>query len=83
MSFKTINFSGQSIKYTALIGRDHILYVDECILTTMHLERFQGLLDQVAEHEALALRVLDFIAKVSVRVLEQVHHGENLTVVGH
>ena len=49
----------------------------------MRLEHLKRLLDQVAENQALALRVLDLVAQVSVALLEQVHHGQDLSVVGH
>jgi len=49
----------------------------------VRLEHLKRLLDQVAENQALALRVLDLVAQVSIAHLEQVHHGQDLSVVGH
>jgi len=46
------------------------------------LEHLEGLLDEVADVEALALRVVNLVAKVGVVHLQEVHHGEDLAVVG-
>ena len=43
----------------------------------------QGLLDEVAEDEALALVVDDLVAHVDLVVLEDVEDGQQLPVVGH
>ncbi len=43
----------------------------------------QGLLDQVAEDEALALVVDDLVAHVDLVVLEDVEDRQQLPVVGH
>ena len=48
----------------------------------MGLEEFESLLDKVAEVESLALAVVDLVTEVGVVLLEEVHHGEDLTVVG-
>lgn len=49
----------------------------------MGLKHLEGVLDQVTQDEAFALRVLNLVTKVSVALLEQVHHGQNLAIVGH
>lgn len=49
----------------------------------MGLEHLEGLLDEVSEDKSLALGVFDLVAKVAVILLEEVHNGEDLTVVGH
>lgn len=72
-----------SVKDAALIGRDHILDVDESVLTTVDLKHLQGLLDQVTKVGCLSLRVVNLVADVSVADLEQVEDGEDLAVVGH
>ena len=48
----------------------------------MGLKEFEGLLDEVAEVESLALAVVNLVAEVGVVLLEEVHHGKNLAVVG-
>jgi len=75
--------SHSSVKYAALVGRDHILNVDEGIFSTMGLEHLKGLLDQIAQVQTLPLAVVDLIADVGVALLEKVHHGQNLSVVGN
>lgn len=72
-----------SVEHAALVGGNHVLDVDECILAAMGLEHLQGVLDQVAQVEALALRVVDLVSEVGVALFEQVHNGKNLSVVGH
>ena len=49
----------------------------------MGLKHLQCLLDQVAEDKRLSLRVLNSVSNVTVVLLEQVHHGQDLAVVGH
>lgn len=48
----------------------------------MGLEHFEGLLDEVSKHESLTLGVLNLVAQVAVALLEEIHNGEDLTVVG-
>lgn len=48
----------------------------------MGLEHLQSLLDQVSEDESFTLGVLNLVAQVAVALLEEVHDGEDLTVVG-
>lgn len=47
----------------------------------MHLEQFKSLLDQVSKILALALAVVDLVAKVVVFDLEEVEHREDLSIV--
>ena len=49
----------------------------------MLLECLEGLLDQIAEVLLLALRIVNAVALVQVLLLEEVHDGQNLAVVGH
>ena len=49
----------------------------------MGLEKLKGRLDQIAEVGTFALRVVDLVAKVCVGGLKQVHHRQDLSVVGH
>lgn len=49
----------------------------------MGLEKLKGSLDQIAEVGTLALRVVDLVAKVCIGGLKQVHHRQDLSVVGH
>ena len=73
----------RSVKHAALVGGDHVLNVNECIISAVRLEEFESLDNQVAEVLTLALTVVDSITLVQVFGLEEVHDGENLTVVGH
>ena len=73
----------RSVKHAALVGGDHVLNVNECIISAVRLEEFESLDNQVAEVLTLALTVVDSITLVQVLGLEEVHDGENLTVVGH
>ena len=51
-----------SVQHAALISRDHILDIDECILSTVLLEHFEGLLDQVTKVAALSLTVINLVS---------------------
>jgi len=55
-----------SVEDARFVGRDHVLDVDESVLTAVGLEHLEGLLDEIAQNEALALRVLDLVADVGV-----------------
>ena len=72
-----------SVKDAALVGRDHVLDVNEGVVATVLLEKFQSGHDQVAEVGGLALLVVDLVTEVVVLCLEQVHDGQDLAVVGH
>ena len=72
-----------SVEDAALVGWDHVLDVDECILSSVSFEHFKCLLDKVSKNEALALRVLNLVAQVGVALLEKVHNGQDLSVVWH
>jgi hypothetical protein len=37
-----------SVEYAGLVGGDHVLDVDEGVLSSVGLEHFQGLLDQIS-----------------------------------
>mmetsp|Transcript_122732 Transcript_122732/g.382099 ORF Transcript_122732/g.382099 Transcript_122732/m.382099 type:complete len:275 (-) Transcript_122732:208-1032(-) len=67
----------------ALVNRDHVLDVDESILTSVRLEHFQSLLDEVTEVLALSLGVVHLVTEVLVLRLEYVENWEDLPVVGH
>jgi len=47
------------------------------------LEHLEGLLNQVAQVQTLPLTVIDLVTDVSVALLEKVHDGQNLSVVGN
>ena len=70
-----------SVQHARLISGHHVLDVNERVLAAVHLEQLQGLLNQVAEIVALALAVVDLVAHVEVFGLEQVHDGQDLSVV--
>lgn len=65
----------QSVEDTALIGWDHILYVDEGILSACLLQQLQSLANQVAQVESFSLTVLDLISDARVVVAEDVEDG--------
>ena len=73
----------RSVKHAALVGGDHVLNVNECIISAVCLEELESLDNQVAKVLTLALTVVDSITLVQVLGLEEVHDGENLTVVWH
>lgn len=73
----------RSVKHAALVGGDHVLNVNECIISAVCLEELESLDNQVAKVLTLALTVVDLITLVQVLGLEEVHDGENLTVVWH
>ena len=72
-----------SVKHAALVGGDHVLNVNECIISAVRLEQFESRHNQVAQVLTLALAVVDLVSLVQVLGLEEVHDGEDLTVVGH
>ena len=78
-----LSLGASSVEDAALVGGDHVLNVNECIITAVLLEKLERLNDEVAQVRALALGVVDFVALVPVLGLEEVEHGENLAVVGH
>ena len=51
-----------SVQHAALITRDHILDIDECILTSVLLEHFEGCLDQVTKVATLSLTVVNLVS---------------------
>ena len=72
-----------SVEHATLIGGDHILNVNECIISTVHLEKFESLHNDISQILALALRVIDLVSLIQVLGLEEVHDGQDLSVVGH
>lgn len=72
-----------SVEDAALVGGDHILDVNEGILSSRLLEQFQGLSDEVAQVESFSLAVFDLIADAGVVVAEDVEDGQDLPIVGH
>jgi hypothetical protein len=72
-----------SLAHAALVRRDHVLNVDEGIIAAVQLEHFEGLLDQVAQNEALPLPVVDAVAQVDAALLKEIHNGQQLPEVGH
>lgn len=75
--------AGSSVEHAALVRGDHVLNVNEGVVTTVLFEQLQRLLDQVAQVLLLALRVVDAVADVGVVRLEQIHDRQDLAVVGH
>ena len=72
-----------SVEDAALIGGDHILDINEGVFSSVDLEKLESRLDEVSKVLALSLAVVDLVSKVVVANLEQVQHGEDLTVVGY
>ena len=72
-----------SVEHATLERGDHVLDVDESVVAAVHLEKLERFLNEIAEVLLLALRVVDAVAHVDVLRLEEVHDGEDLTVVGH
>ena len=75
--------SVSSVEHAALVGRDHILDVDERVFTAVDLEHLEGRLDEFSKVLALSLAVVDLVTEVVVLGLHQVHDWQNLTVVWH
>ena len=73
----------RSVEHAALVGGDHVLNVNECIISAVCLEHLECLHDEVTKVATLALTVVDLVTLVQVLRLEQVHDGEDLAVVGH
>ena len=49
----------------------------------MHLEKFEGLLDQVTKVVGLSLAIINFVTQVVVTCFEKVHDWQNLSVIWH
>ena len=49
----------------------------------MHLEKFESLHNDISQILALALRVIDLVPLIQVLGLEEVHDGQDLSVVWH
>jgi len=47
------------------------------------LKHFKRVLNQVAHVKSLSLGVVNLVAEVGVALLEEIHHGQNLSVVWH
>jgi len=73
----------RSVEHAALVGGDHVLNVNECIISSVQLEHFESRDNEVTEVLSLALTVVNLVSLVKVLSLEEVHDGEDLTVVGH
>ena len=72
-----------SVEHATLVGGDHVLNVNECIISSVRFKQLEGLHDQVAQILGFALTVIDCIALVQVFGLVEVHDRQNLTIVGH
>ena len=53
-----------SVEPAGLVGGDHVLDVDEGVLSTVHLKGFEGLLDEVTDVLTLLLAVVNSITRV-------------------
>ena len=72
-----------SVEDEALVRRNHVLDVDEGVFATVDLHHFQGLLNQVAQNEALALAVVNLVANVDSALLKEVHNWQQLSEIWH
>ena len=79
----SVFYVGCSVENTALVGRYHVLDVDERVFSAMLLEEFESGLDEVTQVLGFTLGVVDLVAEVVVVCLEQVEDGKDLSVVGH
>lgn len=79
---KRITPKRQSIEYTTLIRRYHILDVNKRILSSSLLQQLQSLADEITQIQPFSLVVLDFVTSVGVAIAEDVENWQNLTVVG-
>ena len=53
-----------SVEPARLVGGDHVLDVDEGVLSTVHLKGLEGLLDEVTDVLTLLLAVVNSITRV-------------------
>jgi len=83
LSFLLSSVTATSVEHATLVGRHHILDVDEGVFASICLERFKCLLDKITQVQLLPLRVVDPISHVFVLLLVKVHDWKNLPVVGH
>jgi len=70
-----------SVQDAGFVRWDHVLNVDESIFSSVHFEKLQGSLDQVSRVAHFSLAVVNLISDVHVLGLEQVHDGEDLSVI--
>ena len=73
----------RSVEHAALVRGDHVLNVNECIISAVRLEKLKRLRDQITKVASLALAVVDGVALIQVLGLEEVHDGQDLAVVWH
>ena len=71
-----------SREQTALISWHHVFDVNVGVFATVPLHQLKCLLDHVADVIVVLLSVVDFVTQILVSVSQEVHHGQNLSVVG-
>lgn len=59
-----INNKDDESEHAALVGGNHVLDVDVCVLAAVLLKHFQSLLDQLRQVLVFALSVVDLVADV-------------------
>mmetsp|Transcript_85931 Transcript_85931/g.192114 ORF Transcript_85931/g.192114 Transcript_85931/m.192114 type:complete len:262 (-) Transcript_85931:297-1082(-) len=79
--FHRCKATSSSCQYHALVNGDHVLDVDEGVLAPVHLEKLEGLVDEVPDVYSFALRVVDLIANIGTIVLVNVEDWQDLPVV--
>lgn len=65
------------------VSGDHVLDVDEGVVTSMLLKNLQSGQHQVAHGGLLLLRIIDVVADIECVVPENVHDRQQLPVVRH
>ena len=74
---------GCSVEHAGLVSGDHVLNVNESVVSSVLLKELKGLDDEVTEVLSLSLGVVDAVTNVQVLGLEEVHDGQDLAVVWH
>ena len=69
---KQINM--QSVENTALVSGNHVLNVDEGILSTCLFQKFQSLWNQVSQIHSFSLVVLHLVTDVRIVIPENVEN---------
>ena len=64
--------SSSGVVHCRLIGRNHVLDVDEGILTALLLEEIQGVLDQIPQAGVMLLPIVNVVSQVDILVLVKV-----------
>jgi len=80
-NYESLYYAIDSVKNAGFISWYHVLDIDESIFSTVHLEKFESLLDEVTEIVRLSLTVINFISNIGILGLEKVHDWQDLSIV--